>query len=174
MTITLANVPVCDRCENARYYWFSGAAVAAALGLLVLYFTGADHSTALLGTFVLAIFFAIIGTGKSPIRFTRVDEKTNLLKMQIYNREIAREMAAREAGRQDLDGHAEYLAMQKEKQRKQDRELMLVLRKLGILGFAGGVYLAMPKGDAGGYFLMIVSLLFCLPFEINRFRDKRK
>ena len=51
---------------------------------------------------------------------------------------------------------------------------MLVLRKLGILGFAGGVYLAMPKGDAGGYFLMIVSLLFCLPFEINRFRDKRK
>ncbi|MDM5181485.1 hypothetical protein PO883_30345 [Massilia sp. DJPM01] len=167
--VTLVNVPVCDRCDNARRYWFAGASAAAAIGVLFLAFA-ANHDTYLtpdLGIFVLAVFLALIGTTKSPIRIIQFDEKINSLKIQIYNHSVAAEMLRREAGRTDLAGHAEYLDIQQDKQRKQDREVRLTVRTLCLLFFISGLYLVFTLGETTGYAVMILSAAFCLPLEIT-------
>jgi hypothetical protein len=171
--ITLANVPVCDRCEHARSFWYAGAAVAAAVGLGMLYFGAAESAGGIMLTmFVLAVLLAIVATRKSPIRIIRFDERNNSLKVQVYNRAIADEMRRREAARQDLDGHAEYLATQEKIQRKKDREVRLTVRTLCLFFFALGVYLVAKLGEPTGYTVMFLSLAFCLPFEIKHLRTK--
>jgi hypothetical protein len=174
VAITLNNVPICDRCENARRYWFGGAIAFAAIGSLFLYLAGSGGflQTVVLALYVIAVLLAIVGTNKSPVRIIKFDERTNLLRIEIYNRDVASEMLKLESGRTDLQGHAEYLAIQEEKQKKKDREVRLTIRTICVLGFALGLYLVYLAEAATGYSVMIMSLLFCLPFEIKHLRKK--
>lgn len=81
-------------------------------------------------------------------------------------------MLRREAGRTDLAGHAEYLDIQQDKQRKQDREVRLTIRTVCIFFFIWGLYIVFALGEATGYTVMALGATFCLPFEIKHLRKK--
>ncbi len=165
--ITLHEVPVCSRCENARYYWFGAAILAAVVGLMTGQVAGTDGALShfVIGMFILGVILATIGTTKSPIRILKFDEASNSLQVKIYNRAVADEMVQREQRRTDWEGHAEYLAEQAERQRMRDREVRRTIRAICGVGVAGGLYFVCALGAKAGYAMIVFSLLCWAPFE---------
>lgn len=174
--ITLHEVPVCNRCEFARYFWFGGAILAAAIGLLLP--SVAEMEGPLrhidIGLFIVGVVLAVVGTTKSPIRIVRFDDATNSLRVEIYNQAVADEMMQREQRRTDLEGHAQYLAAHAEKQRLRDREVMRTIRTICALGCAGGLLMAFWMRDTSGYFMLVFSALCWAPFEWRSLRRRRR
>ena len=172
--ITLADVPVCDRCEKARFSWFAGAVVAAAIGFYFLQSAGLSemHAKGGLAMLALAGLLAGVGSKKKPIRIIKFHEKNNSFTIDIPNRDVAAEMMRREAVRTDLEGHAEYLAVQQEKQRTQDREVRMTVRALCLVGFALGLFFVIKLGETAGYGIMLFSVVCAIPFEMKHQRKK--
>jgi hypothetical protein len=172
--ISLHNVPMCDRCKDAKYLWFGLAAVAAAIGMLILYFFPGHEqlSHLMLGTWSLAIVLAIVGTEKGPLKILKFDVETSSIKVKIYSRQVAAELAQLEAARPADAGHAQYLKMQEEKKRKQDREVIWTIRTVCVLALVFGLWLLIESDMDDGYGVVVMSLMFWLPIELRRWLAK--
>jgi hypothetical protein len=173
--INLNNVPICDRCANARLFWFGAAIVCGAFTYIIFSFAKdipAYFSNVGLALSILGVVLAIAGVYKSPIKILKFDEKKNSIRIRIYNREIARQMSILEAARKDLPEHSEYLEIQQKKQKKQEREAKLTIRILCFIGFMAGLILILGFGINDGYLMIIISMIFGLIFEAKRLLTK--
>jgi hypothetical protein len=101
--ITLANLPVCDRCADAQMVWGGAGMLALAAGGLALFLIEQSNALSLwvLVLFMLGICMVTIGTYKAPIRILRFDARSNTIEVKIYSCEVADEMSRRELLRQE-------------------------------------------------------------------------
>ena len=85
------NIPVCNRCSVAHYYWFGAALSATGIGFAILQLTKGPNNVSNLvpGFWFLAIALGIIGTRKTPIKILKFNEEKNRLTIKIFNKEVA-------------------------------------------------------------------------------------
>jgi hypothetical protein len=106
--ITLANVPVCDRCADAQMVWVGFGILAVAAGGIAFFLI--ENSDRLFpwvfALIILGIGMAEFGLYKAPIRILKFDEGRNAITVKIYDRDVADEMSRRELLRQNSVGGA--------------------------------------------------------------------
>jgi hypothetical protein len=90
------NVPICDRCAMAQYYWFGAAVLLAGIGYLLLKTTGSPNNVPVYVqlSFVGAIALAIVGVYMRPIKILGFNEKEGTLKLKVHNNQVANELVS--------------------------------------------------------------------------------
>ncbi len=103
--ISLANLPVCDRCADAQMVWVGLGVLTVAVGCIAFFLLEKSNRFYpwLFAVIVLGIGIAQIGLFKAPIRILEFDESSNTIKLKVDNLEVAEEMMRRERARDNPD-----------------------------------------------------------------------